>query len=127
MVLGMSTDDADRDLVLVLSYLAKRQLKTAEVMGALGMSRSTYYEQRDKGTLTSVEHLMAAAAAFDLNRVDLLVRFGHLDIAELVDYLESVGALEVEGETDEASADFPSDPPRRRRKRMRARLDVPTF
>ena len=60
MVLGMSTDDADRDLVLVLSYLAKRQLKTAEVMGALGMSRSTYYEQRDKGTLTSVEHLMAA-------------------------------------------------------------------
>ena len=85
MVLGMSTDDADRDLVLVLSYLAKRQLKTAEVMGALGMSRSTYTSGAARGSAPSpsrpsfVAHLFAALPAKALRRIIFGIAVGALE------------------------------------------------
>lgn len=126
---GMSANnDQDNDLIVVVSYLLKRQVRMQEALSALGMSRSTYYEQRDKGVLNSVPNLMLIADAFGLNKVDLLVRFGHLDQRELVDYLADQGVVDVEGD-DDIDSPHPSIVTRRavrsKRRRVRARLDSP--
>ncbi|QGZ17003.1 immunity repressor [Mycobacterium phage Itos] len=60
-MIGMSARDEDNDLIVVVSYLLKRQVRMQEALSALGMSRSTYYEQRDKGVLNSIPNLMAVA------------------------------------------------------------------
>ncbi|ASR87077.1 transcriptional repressor [Mycobacterium phage Krypton555] len=126
----MSANDQDNDLIVVVSYLLKRQVRMQEALSALGMSRSTYYEQRDKGVLNSVPNLMLIADAFGLNKVDLLVRFGHLDQKELVDYLANAGVVDVEeDEGEDYGLPHPPTVTRRavrsRRRRVRARLDSP--
>ncbi|QOP66513.1 immunity repressor [Mycobacterium phage MiniMac] len=126
---GMSAkNDQDNDLLVVVSYLLRRQVRMQEALSALGMSRSTYYEQRDKGVLNSVPNLMLIADAFGLNKVDLLVRFGHLDEQELVDYLADAGVVDVEGGEDYEQPHPPTvtrRAVRSRRRRVRARLDSP--
>lgn len=123
----MSTNDTDNDLIVVLSYLCKRQVKLQEALQALGMSRSTYYEQRDKGTLASVQNLVAAADHFGLNKVDLLVRFGHIAQTELIDYLESEGAEIVDSHPPLRTTTVRTETERapRQRTRRRANLDLP--
>lgn len=124
----MSARDEDNDLIVVVSYLLKRQVRMQEALSALGMSRSTYYEQRDKGVLNSIPNLMAVAEHFDLDKVDLLVRFGHLSKADLITFLEREGEVIADG------SDATLDPPvlttvRRRTKsrlsRPKARTDIP--
>lgn len=127
----MSTRDEDNDLLVVTAYLLKRQVRMQEMLAALGMSRSTYYLQRDQGVLNSIANLMAVAEHFGLDKVDLLVRFGHLTKGELITYLER------EGEVIADVADGVLDPPlvttvlpvrkrvRTRRSRPKARTDIP--
>jgi hypothetical protein len=84
VVLG---EDAAKDLGLVLSYLTGRKLSLEQVLGALEMSRSTYYDRQAKGTLTTTDTLLAAARNLALNPVDLLVRYGRITLADVVCYL----------------------------------------
>ena len=48
-------DDRHRELGAVLSYLVGRQLRTNEIVSALGVSRSAYYLARDEGRLASAD------------------------------------------------------------------------
>ncbi|QFG14278.1 immunity repressor [Mycobacterium phage Tourach] len=127
-MIGMSARDEDNDLIVVVSYLLKRQVRMQEALSALGMSRSTYYEQRDKGVLNSIPNLMAVAEHFHLDKVDLLVRFGHLSKTDLIDFLEREGEVIADG------GDGALDPPvlttvrRRTKSRLsqpKARTDIP--
>jgi DNA-binding Xre family transcriptional regulator len=71
-------DDSQRELGVVLSYLVGRQLRAAEIIEALGISRSAYYAARDEGRLVTADHIVRLGNALGLNPVDLLVRFGLL-------------------------------------------------
>lgn len=73
------TDDRDRELGAVLSYLVGRRLRTGERINALGMSRSAYYLARDGGRLVTAGNLLRVASVFNLNAVDLLLRYGLID------------------------------------------------
>ena len=80
--------DAEKDLAVVLSYLTGRKLTLEEVLGAVEMSRSTYYDRQAKGTLTTTDTLLTAARNLGLNPVDLLVRYGRIDPDDVADYVE---------------------------------------
>jgi hypothetical protein len=80
--------DAEKDLAVVLSYLTGRKLALEEVLAAVEMSRSTYYDRQAKGTLTGTDTLLTASRNLDLNPVDLLVRYGRITPSDVTDYLE---------------------------------------
>jgi hypothetical protein len=80
--------DAGKDLALVLSYLTGRKLALEEVLAAVEMSRSTYYDRQAKGTLSSTDTLLSAARNLNLNPVDLLIRYGRLAPTDVIDYVE---------------------------------------
>ncbi|KUI31916.1 hypothetical protein AU196_08665 [Mycobacterium sp. IS-1742] len=107
--------DAEKDLGLVLSYLTGRKLTLDEVLAAVGMSRSTYYDRQGKGTLTTTDTLLRAARNLDLNPVDLLIRYGRIAPTDVADYLE--------GEEDHpfglttANSATPANPPEHTRRR----------
>lgn len=71
-------EDVDRDLVVVLGYLLGRKIRQTEMLQALKMSSTTYFEQRKTGKLTQPNNLIRAADEFGLNPVELLVRYGHV-------------------------------------------------
>lgn len=79
--------DADKDLGLVLSYLTGHKLALDEVLAAVEMSRSTYYDRQARGTLTTTDTLLTAARNLGLNPVDLLVRYGRIDPSDVADYV----------------------------------------
>jgi hypothetical protein len=83
--------DAEKDLALVLSYLTGRKLTLEEVLAAVEMSRSTFYDRQGKGTLTTTDTLLRAARNLGLNPVDLLIRYGRIAPTEVADYVEGEG------------------------------------
>ena len=105
-------DDRHRELGAVLSYLVGRQLRTSEMVSALGLSRSAYYLQRDEGRLVTADNLLKMAAAFDLNPIDLLVRYGLVSDDDVASYVEDLGT--ATGRAAEA-----------RGRRLKPRLDAP--
>jgi hypothetical protein len=64
------------DLAEVLSSLTGRRVRIGEIIAALNLGRSTYYEQRDAGRLISADNLLRLAAELKLNPVELLLRCG---------------------------------------------------
>ena len=76
-------DDRHRELGTVLSYLIGRQLRPGEIFEALGISRSAYYLAREEGRLVTADNLLRLGAALGLNRIDLLLRYGLVNEAEL--------------------------------------------
>ncbi len=60
----------------MLSSLTGRQVRIGEIIAALNVGRSTYYEQRDEGRLISADNLLRLAAELGLNPVELLLRCG---------------------------------------------------
>jgi hypothetical protein len=88
----MVNRDATKQLDTVLSYLIGRRLSTNEICGALQMSRTTYYEQREDGRLISADNLIKAARSFGLNEVDLLVRYDFVAASSAVDYVHEISA-----------------------------------
>jgi len=60
-------------LAEVLSSLTGRRVRIGEIITALNVGRSTYYEQRDEGRLLSADNLLRVAAELDINPVELLV------------------------------------------------------
>jgi transcriptional regulator with XRE-family HTH domain len=89
MIQSMSmSGDAEKDLAVVLSYLTGRKLTLEEVLAAVEMSRSTYYDRQAKGTLTTTDTLLKAARNLGLNPVDLLVRYGRIEPSDVADFVE---------------------------------------
>jgi hypothetical protein len=86
-------DDTGRDLATVLSYLTGRTLTKEEIWTAMNMSRSTYYDQLEKGTLITADNLRAAAANLGINRADLLTRYRLIDPEEITSVAEVIGDL----------------------------------
>ncbi|KUI25926.1 hypothetical protein [Mycobacterium sp. GA-2829] len=107
--------DAEKDLGLVLSYLTGRKLTLDEVLAAVGMSRSTYYDRLGKGTLTTTDTLLRAAKSLHLNPVDLLIRYGRIAPNDVADYLE--GEEHPFGLTTATSTTPVRQPERTRRRR----------
>ena len=91
----MPRHDDTKQLDAVLGYLVGRRLSTREVCAALGLSRSTYYEQRDQGRLVTADNVITAAVNLDLNPVDLLVRCGLVPAGAAVEYAVSCCGLPV--------------------------------
>lgn len=83
-------DDTDRELGAVVSYLVGRQLRTSEIIDAMGVSRSGYYLARDSGRLITADNLMNLAKSLGLNPIDLMVRFGLLTAETAIEYVESL-------------------------------------
>lgn len=69
-------DSRPIDLAEVLSLLTGRRVRIGEIIAALNVGRSTYYEQRDEGRLVSADNLLRLAAEMDINPVELLVHCG---------------------------------------------------
>lgn len=111
--------DAEKDLGLVLSYLTGRKLTLDEVLAAVGMSRSTYYDRQGKGTLTTTDTLLRAARYLDLNPVDLLIRYGRIAPTDVADYLEGEEEEDHPFGLTTATSPVTANPPERTRRRRR--------
>lgn len=85
-------EDVDRELATVVSYLVGRQLRTGEIIEAMGVSRSGYYLARDAGRLITADHLVNLADAFGLNPVDLMVRFGLISAESAIEFVDGLRA-----------------------------------
>jgi hypothetical protein len=81
--------DKDRELGAVVSYLVGRQVRTGEIINAMGVSRSGYYTAREAGRAITADQLLNIAKVFDLNPIDLMVRFGTLSADTAVAYVET--------------------------------------
>jgi hypothetical protein len=86
-------DDSDKDPAVVLPYLVGRPLAATEVYEALGYRKSAYYKAAREGRLVTADNLIRAAEYLGLNPVDLLVRFGLIQIEKVTEYLASSRAL----------------------------------
>jgi hypothetical protein len=85
-------DDTHRDLATVLSYLTGRTLTKEEIWTAMDMSRSSYYDQLEKGTLITADNLRTAAANLGINRAELLTRYRLIDPEEVTSLAEDIGS-----------------------------------
>jgi hypothetical protein len=83
-------DDSGKDLATVLSYLTGRSLSREEIWTAMGLRRSTYYDQLDKGTLITADNLRVAAANLGINRAELLTRYRFIDPEEVTALAEQI-------------------------------------
>lgn len=91
----------ERDLEVLLSFLLNKQLTQSEVILALGISRSAYYDQKERGTLPSCNNIINAARYFGLNPLDLLVHYGHVTPDEVEQYWSrSNSVLTPDGDGD---------------------------
>jgi hypothetical protein len=120
--------DAEKDLALVLSYLTGRKLTLDEVLAAVEMSRSTYYDRQTKGTLTSTDTLLTAAQNLGLNPVDLLVRYGRIEPSDVADYIQEGGTRFRAATVTTTRVNPPANRPRRKSAtiaNLRPRKDAP--
>lgn len=86
----MSDDDTEKSLASVLSYLVGRQLKLRELLEALQISRSSYYNQAEEGRLITADNLIRAARNLDINEVDLLARYNLISNDAVLAYAEGL-------------------------------------
>jgi hypothetical protein len=120
--------DAEKDLALVLSYLTGRKLTLDEVLAAVEMSRSTYYDRQAKGTLTSTDTLLTAAQNLGLNPVDLLVRYGRIEPSDVADYIQEGATPFRTATVTTTRVNPPANRPRRKSAtiaNLRPRKDAP--
>jgi hypothetical protein len=100
------------DLAEVLSSLTGRRVRIGEIIAALNVGRSTYYEQRDEGRLISADNLLRLAAELEVNPVELLLRCG---------LLSRQAVAECSAETHGAATRYGHEP----RRRFQRRPDAP--
>jgi hypothetical protein len=94
MIEHMPTGSAARnDFSVLLSHLTGRKLGLDDVLAAVEMSRSTFYDRQAKGTLTSTDTLLTAARNLGLNPIDLLVRYGHIAASDVTEYIQDSGGV----------------------------------
>lgn len=83
------------DLAEVLSLLIGRRVLINDIIAALKLGRTTYYEQRDDGRLISADNMLRVAAHMDINPVALLVNCGLISERAAKDYTASTCAAET--------------------------------
>jgi len=88
----MTPEQSERDLEVLLSYLLNRQLRQGEIIEALGISRSTFYDQREQGQLANPKNLIAAARFFHLNPAELLLRYRYITADEVINLSDELTA-----------------------------------
>lgn len=120
----MSRLRSSADLTDVVSSLAGRRVRIGEIIAALDIGRSTYYEQRDDGRLLSADNLLQIAGALGLNPVELLVRCGSVGHQAAVDYVTAAGG-DVTAAEGGVPAATESARRGRRRPRLQPRMDYP--
>lgn len=103
------------DLPAVLSELTGRRVRIGEIIDALDLGRSTYYEQRDEGRLVSADNMLRLAGQMGINPVELLLHCGLIAPDAVVDCAGKVGAGSFE--------EVPARQPRARR--FQRRPDAP--
>src|SRR6201996_62772 len=86
-------DDSDKDPAVVLPYLVGRPLAATEVYEDVGYRKSAYYKAVREGRLVTADNLIRAGKYLGLNPIDLLVRFGLIQVEAVTDYVASVRAL----------------------------------
>jgi hypothetical protein len=86
-------DDCEKDPGVVLPYLVGRPLAATEVYEAFGYRKSAYYKAVREGRLVTADNLIRAAKYLKLNPIDLLVRFGLIQLDTVTEYLASTRAL----------------------------------
>ena len=69
------TDENGRSLESLLTYLLDG-VNASDIGAALGVSHATYYRRKREDSYPNAEELRIIAEHFDLNPVDLMVRFG---------------------------------------------------
>lgn len=76
-------------LWLALTRLTSRRIKVQEIWAAMGVSKPYYYEMRKTGEHLRPDRLIAAANAFGVNPVDLLVEFSpEVTVGDAVEFVE---------------------------------------
>lgn len=80
------------DLTEVLSSLTGQRVRIGEIITALNLGRSTYYEQRDDGRLVSPDNMLRLAAEMDLNPIELLLRCGLISQRAVDDFIANATA-----------------------------------
>ncbi|UVD40901.1 immunity repressor [Mycobacterium phage Kashi_VT1] len=125
----MSDDDTNKSLAAVLSYLVGRQLKLRELLEALQMSRTRYYNQAEEGRLITADNPIRAARNLGINEVDLLARYNLISDDSIREYAEGLApnstpqTLRVVGqEVKEAPKKT-----RRRSTTRQVRTDIPSL
>ena len=119
-------DDTGKDLATVLSYLTGRSLSREEIWTAMGLRRSTYYDQLDKGTLITADNLRIAAANLGINRAELLTRYRFIDPEEVTALAEQIrGHSYRPGASTDAGAVVRTDARRHKLAELRPRPDAP--
>lgn len=86
-------EDYDKDPAVVLPYLVGRPLAATEVYEAFGYRKSAYYKAVRENRLVTADNLIRAAKYLRLNPVDLLVRFGLIQLETVTEYVASIRAL----------------------------------
>lgn len=80
------------DLPALLSSLTGRPVRIGEIIEALDLGRSTYYEQRDEGRLISADNMLRLARDMGLNPVELLLHCGLIERDAVIDCAERAEA-----------------------------------
>src|SRR5579875_2386936 len=81
--------DTEKDPAVVIMFLVGRQLRAAEIHAAFGLSRSGYRKAQEQNRLITADHLLRVAGYFNLNPVELLIRFGLVSQESVSDFLLS--------------------------------------
>lgn len=81
------TDENGRNLQAVLSYMLNRAVSAKEMHVALGIARNTYYNRSEEDTFPHAEECRLIATHFDLNPLDLQLRFGLITEEHLEPFL----------------------------------------
>jgi hypothetical protein len=81
--------DSEKDPAVVLSYLLGHKLPAEELYEAFGLKKSTYYDLKDKGTLTTADRLITAANNLNINPLALLIRYNHISMEHLEQLLSA--------------------------------------
>lgn len=124
------SDDANKSLAAVLSYLVGRQLKLRELLEALQMSRSRYYNQAEEGRLITADNLIRAARNLEINEVDLLARYNLISDDAIREYAEGLAPGPAHPQTLRAVGQEVKEAPKKTRRRSttrQVRPDIPSL
>lgn len=86
----MRTDQNGRELPAVLAYELNRPVQEVEIHKALNIVAKTYKLRSSKDDFPSAEDCRRLGEYFDLNPVDLMYRFGHIDVEQIEQFLEGL-------------------------------------
>lgn len=104
------TDENGKGLPVVLGYALDRTLAAKDIFEALGMSRARYYTRIEEDDFPNAEECRLLAEHFDLNPVDLMLRFGLILKEHLHAAMSPVSARSTSIVTPAKIADLPLNP-----------------